>query len=70
MQSQNDRGGNYLKFDYFVRENHKPEGKLMGRAGNEEYCEKGEGVQFLRIVSEVTEEVPVTSSSKFIAGLQ
>ncbi len=26
----------------FVRENHKPEGKLMGRAGNKEYCEKEE----------------------------
>lgn len=46
MPSQNDRGGNYLKFDYFVRENHKPEGKLMGRAGNEEYCEKEEEKEF------------------------
>lgn len=30
MLSQNERGGNYFKFNYFVRENHKPEGKLMG----------------------------------------
>lgn len=42
MLSQNDRGGNYFKFNYFVRENHKPEGKLtgetlVGRAWEKEY---------------------------------
>jgi len=67
MPSQNDRGGNYLKFDFCQR---KPQTRRQADGESREQRvlrKRGEGVQFLCTVSE---EVTVTSSSKFIAGLQ